>query len=105
VLGVTPLSTEVPYADVATEFLIRKEGFVPKTVAVVPNLPSPIFAVLERMIPADPPLVERSDPASPPISGAESRQNRAARTSRRQEARAPAMSPDEDETLAPTIPE
>jgi serine/threonine protein kinase len=48
VLGVTPLSTEVPYGDTAIEYAIAKVGYVSKAVSVVPNLPSPLFAVLER---------------------------------------------------------
>jgi len=105
VLGVTPLSTEVPYADVAIEYVVQKEGFLSKTVAVVPNLPSPIYAVLERASLADPPLFVRPEPASAPISGAEPRPRRAARTAHHRPSSAPAVAPDEDETLAPSTDE
>jgi serine/threonine protein kinase len=48
-LGLTPLSIEVPYSDSAVEFVFKKSGFESKTVYVVPNLPSPLFATLRRM--------------------------------------------------------
>ncbi len=47
-LGLTPLSIEVPYSDSAVEFVFKKAGFEPKTMYVVPNLPSPMFASLRR---------------------------------------------------------
>jgi hypothetical protein len=47
-LGLTPLSIEVPYSDSAVEFVFKKAGFESKTVYVVPNLPSPLFATLRR---------------------------------------------------------
>jgi len=106
VLGVTPLSTDVPYGDVATKYVVQKAGFLPKTVAVVPNLPWPIFAVLERDSLADPPVFVRPHPASLPISGAEPRPHRAARAAHPRLPRARAVvTPDEDETLAPTTAE
>jgi hypothetical protein len=48
-LGLTPLSIEVPYSDSAVEFQFRKVGFEKKTVYVVPNLPSPLFATLRKI--------------------------------------------------------
>jgi serine/threonine protein kinase len=48
-LGLTPLSIEVPYSDSAVEFVFKKAGFESKTVYVVPNLPSPLFATLRRI--------------------------------------------------------
>jgi serine/threonine protein kinase len=47
-LGLTPLSIEVAYSDSAVEFLFKKAGYEPKTMYVVPNLPSPMFATLRR---------------------------------------------------------
>src|SRR5665213_1353190 len=47
-LGLTPLSIEVAYSDSAVEFLFKKAGYEPKTMYVVPNLPSPMFASLRR---------------------------------------------------------
>lgn len=46
-LGLTPLGIDVPYADVPQEFLLRKAGFEDKTVAVVPNLPVPLFVTMQ----------------------------------------------------------
>ena len=50
-LGLTPLSIEVPYSDSAVEFQFRKVGFEKKTVYVVPNLPSPLFATMHEIEP------------------------------------------------------
>ena len=61
-LGLTPLSIEVPYSDSAVEFQFRKAGFEKKTVYVVPNLPSPLFATL-RKIETPPP----ETPAAAPV--------------------------------------
>jgi serine/threonine protein kinase len=47
-LGLTPLSIEVSYSDSAVEFQFKKSGYEPKTMYVVPNLPSPLFATLRR---------------------------------------------------------
>jgi hypothetical protein len=54
VLGTTPLSTEVPYGDAPIEYVIRKDGYAPKTTSIVPNLPSPVFAVLQKVKPPAP---------------------------------------------------
>ena len=48
-LGLTPLSIEVPYSDSAVEFVFKKAGYETKTVYVVPNLPSPLFATLRKV--------------------------------------------------------
>ena len=64
-LGLTPLSIEVPYSDSAVEFQFKKAGFENKTVYVVPNLPSPLFATL-RKIEAPPP--ERRRRATTPLA-------------------------------------
>jgi hypothetical protein len=48
-LGLTPLSIEVPYSDSAVEFMFKKSGYESKTMYVVPNLPSPLFATLRRI--------------------------------------------------------
>jgi tRNA A-37 threonylcarbamoyl transferase component Bud32 len=48
VLGATPLSTEVPFGNAAIEYVIRLDGYLPKPASIVPNMPSPVFAVLER---------------------------------------------------------
>ncbi len=59
-LGLTPLSIETAYGDVPTAYEIRKAGFVTKKVDIVPNLPSPIFAELEREAPVAPPVAPPS---------------------------------------------
>jgi serine/threonine protein kinase len=48
VLGVTPLSTEVPYGDTAIGYAIGKVGYLSKAASIVPNLASPLFAVLQK---------------------------------------------------------
>jgi serine/threonine protein kinase len=68
VLGSTPLSIEAAFGDAPTAFLLNKRGFVPKRVAIVPNLPSPIFAVLERAELDDPPLPLSDSPPLPIVS-------------------------------------
>jgi hypothetical protein len=52
VLGVTPLSTDVPYGNTALAYVIRMDGYHPRTTSIVPNQPSPIFAVLQANEPA-----------------------------------------------------
>jgi PEGA domain-containing protein len=48
VLGVTPLSVELPYGDGPIDYRVQKEGYVPKISSFVPNLPAAVFALLER---------------------------------------------------------
>jgi eukaryotic-like serine/threonine-protein kinase len=48
VLGLTPLSTQMPYNDGPVEVVIQKAGFQSKTVAFVPNMPIPVLAVLRK---------------------------------------------------------
>jgi len=57
VLGVTPLSTEVPYGDTAIEYAIGKVGYRSKAASIVPNLSSPLFAVLQKVEPIVEPIV------------------------------------------------
>jgi len=64
-LGLTPLSIEVPYSDSAVEFHFRKVGFEKKTVYVVPNLPSPLFATLHKI---ETPPPEATAPKEPPAA-------------------------------------
>jgi serine/threonine-protein kinase len=105
IVGTTPLSTEVPYADVATEFVVRKPGYVSKTVSLVPNLPSPVFAVLQAMEPPAPPPVVSA--VARPTATAPSPASRATRRPapvRRPSA--PALRPaslGDDEILPPTV--
>src|SRR5436190_19471407 len=69
-LGLTPLSIEVPYSDSAVEFQFRKVGFEKKTVYVVPNLPSPLFANLRKMEApaAEAPTAAQTPPARRPAA-------------------------------------
>jgi serine/threonine-protein kinase len=96
-LGVTPLSIEVPYGEAPTEYVFQKEGHLSKRVAIVPNLPSPIFAVLPVEALEDPPA---SPVVSSPSQKAEPRASRRGRSPRHARTEAPA---DEDEVLAPSI--
>ena len=68
-LGLTPLSIEVPYSDSAVEFMFKKSGYESKTMYVVPNLPSPLFATLRR-IEIEPEAAARRPTRPPPPSGA-----------------------------------
>ena len=54
VLGVTPLSAEIPYSDAPVEYRLYKEGYAAKVSSFVPNLPSPVFVLLERLPPPTP---------------------------------------------------
>ena len=49
VLGVTPLSTEIPYSDRPVDYRVHKEGYASKVSSFVPNLPSPVFVLLEKI--------------------------------------------------------
>jgi hypothetical protein len=104
---VTPLSTEVPYGDDAAEYVFHKEGFIDKRVAIVPNLPSPVFAVLRADELPDPPLpvaapVAVESPAAttgPRLGQPFARKAHAAR----QRARVLSGEPLGDETLQATV--
>jgi serine/threonine protein kinase len=48
ILGVTPLSIDVPYSDKAVEYRVSKDGYASKVSSFVPNLPLPVFALLEK---------------------------------------------------------
>jgi len=109
-LGLTPLSIEVPYSDSAVEFQFHKVGFEKKTVYVVPNLPSPLFATL-RKIEAPPPEA----PTAQQTSGQSSRRSSSGSSSSsgndRKRPRTPPTAPekqpmhndDEDGTLEPSF--
>ena len=62
VLGVTPLSTEIRYSDKPVDYRLQKEGYTPKVSSFVPNLPSPVFVLLERLPPPAP------SPAAPGVA-------------------------------------
>ncbi len=60
VLGVTPLSAEIPYSDRPVDYRLQKEGYASKVSSFVPNLPSPVFVLLERLEPPTPTPVAAS---------------------------------------------
>ena len=97
-MGLTPLSIEVAYSDSAVEFQFKKSGYEQKTMYVVPNLPSPLFATLRR---AD------IEPASVEGAGGSTGESKAASRPRRSHAApaAPVHPPkdDEDGVLEPSI--
>jgi serine/threonine protein kinase len=75
VLGVTPLSAEIPYSDRPVDYRLQKEGYTPKVSSFIPNLPSPVFVLLERIEgPAPPPAARSVAPTLPdrPLSEAPS---------------------------------
>ena len=93
-LGLTPLSIEVPYSDSAVEYVFKKQGYETKTMYIVPNLPSPLFATMQEIETAAPaPAPARKAPPAPPAAA------------RRPRAGAPSngkSSPGEDEVLEPS---
>jgi hypothetical protein len=46
VLGETPLSLDMPARDVAIEYTFSKPGYMAKTLSLIPNVSSPVFAVM-----------------------------------------------------------
>ena len=58
VLGVTPFATQIPYREQPVEYVVHKPGYLTKVSAFVPNLPLPVFAVLEKV--PDPPALTAS---------------------------------------------
>jgi hypothetical protein len=47
-LGLTPLSIDVPFGNAGLEYVLSKKGYLAKRLAAVPNLPAPLFAALEH---------------------------------------------------------
>jgi len=87
-LGHTPLSLEVPYSDSAVEYVFKKQGFETKTMYIVPNLPSPLFASMQQVeAPAAAAPVRKAAVAPAPARRAKANSNR---------------KPDEDEVLEPS---
>jgi serine/threonine-protein kinase len=46
-LGTTPLSVEIEAGDSPVVYVFRKDGFQPKAISFIPNVPSPVFAVMQ----------------------------------------------------------
>jgi hypothetical protein len=107
IVGVTPFSMEIPFGDAPVEYLVRKDGYAAKVSAFVPNLPMPVFAVLEKNeAPAAPPpppattvagaSVDAPDPADPHVAPRPAR-------ARRHHPRRPATIPiDGDDIMRPS---
>ena len=105
VLGVTPLSTKVPFSDVPQQYLVRKAGFRAKSVSLVPNLASPVFAVLQADPPPPPPPPPAFAPAPRSAPVAAERPAQRVRASRARPKAPVTTSFDEDETMPPSIEE
>jgi len=104
-LGLTPLSIEVPYSDSAVEFQFRKVGYEKKTVYVVPNLPSPLFATLRRIETPPPEAVipvqqQQRRGWSGSSAGQTSKKQKPQQTEKQQ---GPMHNDDEDGTLEPSF--
>jgi serine/threonine-protein kinase len=52
VLGETPLSLDLPARDAAVEYTFSKPGYMAKTLALIPNVSTPVFAVMQAELPA-----------------------------------------------------
>ncbi|HVU50900.1 MAG TPA: hypothetical protein VHL80_09455, partial [Polyangia bacterium] len=70
-VGRTPLSIEVPESGAAARYVLRKAGFLPKAVALIPNVSSPVFVALDAAPTVDPPPApaRRAAKARPAASG------------------------------------
>jgi len=95
-LGLTPLSIEVPYSDSAVEYIFKKQGFETKTMYIVPNLPSPLFATMQEI---EAPAVAPAPAAHKPTPSSTSSSHHAKSASASQNGKA---KPDEDEVLEPS---
>jgi serine/threonine protein kinase len=98
-LGLTPLSIEVPYSDSAVEYVFKKQGYEVKTMYIVPNLPSPVFATMQEIEPR-PAAATAAEPARKPPAPTVVTPGREPR--RRVSASNGKAKPDEDEVLEPS---
>jgi serine/threonine protein kinase len=102
-LGLTPLSIEVPYSDSAVEYIFKKQGFEQKTMYIVPNLPSPVFATMQAVdvksapAPAPAPAPAAKRPAASGSSGSSHHSRPATPPPSNGKAK-----PDDDEVLEPS---
>ncbi len=94
VLGVTPLSTEIPYSDSAIAVVMQKPGYAPKTVAFVPNMPIPVFTVLQKHAAVAQAAVAEAKPRAPARAVTHGRTARASRN---------VADPNGDDILPPSI--
>jgi hypothetical protein len=108
ILGVTPVLTEVPFGDTAIEYVVRKEGYKAKIASIVPNHPSPFFAVLEPRAALVPPPVPLP-PIGPPNADALPPTELAPKVSKRHHSRARSFDVepsegDDDGVMGPSPP-
>jgi serine/threonine protein kinase len=101
VVGVTPLSIEVPYGDVKVDYRLQKDGYAPKVSSFVPNLPQPIFTLLERKKPLAVAALPVQD--APMTDGPSPARTISKETSRRHRRTEPIA--DGDDVLAPSATE
>jgi serine/threonine protein kinase len=101
-LGLTPLSVEVPYSDSAVEYTFKKQGFEQKTMYIVPNLPSPLFATMQvieikvpTLPPAPAPAAKKTAAMPQPSSSSSHHHSSSPQPSGKDK-------PDDDEVLAPS---
>ena len=66
VVGVTPFSIDLPYGEAPVELIVHKDGYQAKVSAFVPDLPLPVFTVLERSAEPEEPTATVDDPAFEP---------------------------------------
>jgi serine/threonine-protein kinase len=91
VLGTTPLSIQIARLETPVAYVFEKTGFEKKTMSLIPNVPSSVFAAMQAVEPATddpPPPAERS----PPVTSERERHGRTVRRSH-----------DEDDVLAPSF--
>jgi serine/threonine-protein kinase len=95
VLGTTPLSIRVPRAETPVEYVFQKDGYEDKTMSLIPNVPSSVFAAMQASAPADEPPTE--------LSAEDDERPGAARGHRGRAARRVREDPDVDGVLAPSF--
>ena len=102
ILGLTPLSVEVPYSDSAVEYTFKKQGYEQKTMYIVPNLPSPLFATMQAID-----VRPAAAPVAPAPAAKRASATASSSSSHRSRPSAPPPSngkakPDDDEVLEPS---
>jgi hypothetical protein len=64
-LGTTPLSIEVPKGDLPITYKLRREGFTEKTMSLIPNISTPVFAVMQAEPTITPAVTAAATPDAP----------------------------------------
>jgi hypothetical protein len=49
-LGTTPVSVEIPASETPVVYVFRKDGFQPKAISFIPNVPSPVFGLMQAEV-------------------------------------------------------